>query len=297
MREYVYFSDRLASKILEDNPRGRRSGRKVTFAVRPGGLGGDTTTDWQAPDPEARHSRAEQIDEIIADDAATLWDPNQSAHYLRGRSRAFLGEVVRRPGEHERTAMVGSVYKMDGVDVSLCLFGSRGNLDGAVPGLDPGREFGWFSSSTQGVTQLLRLASTDGPWDSAGVDSDSDASSDLAWTAANIMRTQGLVGNDGRRNSRAPSLRGYTILEGDFEWLARIYYWSPGDIHYGNIAVGAPVYVRTFEEALVTYPTADDQVTRGKAPLAIGMSSPDDPQEFFSPEPRRQGSWRSRFRR
>lgn len=167
--------------------------------------------------------------------------------YLRGRGPAFLADLVGRSGT-PHAAVVGATYLWGGAEVNLCLFGSRQNLDGAVPCVDPTRRQGWFSSHTVGVRQLLTFTSFGGDdWDenaayaaSSGVDDE-----DLVWSAANITRGQGLVGNASRPHSEAPSLRGHTILEGEFEWLARIYWWRADHPDFHNVAVGAPVFVRT----------------------------------------------------
>lgn len=250
MREYVYFSERLARKIVEDNQGAQSSAPKTTLSLRPGGIGGDITWDSSQLDPPTRHAWAQAVDRIVGDHAPWGWDPNGSAMYLRGRSRAFLGDLVGG-AVATNAAIVGATYLWEGSEVNLCLFGSRHNLDGALPSVDPNRRRGWFSSHTVGVRQLLTFASFGGKdWDedlayaaSRGVDDD-----DLVWNAANIMRGQGLVGNGSRLHADAPSLRGYTVLEGDFEWLARIYWWRSGNSDWQNVAVGAPVFVRTISD-------------------------------------------------
>lgn len=248
MREYLYFSDRLAQQVLEDNPSPTRGRRKLSIAVRPGGIGPEMT--WESSDgaPTSRHDVAVAVDNVIAGHAARTWDPNASSRFLRVECEAFLGELRNAKGLH-RSAMIGAVYPYEGETVNLCLFGSRHNLVGTVPDLDPSRELGWFSSTTEGVRLLVSTVPQSADWDeeeqfaaAMGIDD-----SDLAWSAANIMRNQGMTGDGTRPHAGAPSLRGYNILEGEFEILARIFWWATDD-QFGHIAVGAPLYVRSIPE-------------------------------------------------
>jgi hypothetical protein len=292
MREYLYFSQRLAKGIVEDNSLGRTAGAKTTLSFRPGGVGGDVTWGGDRQLPETRHEWAEAVDAVIGDQAAWGWDPNEAALFLRGRSQAFLGELVGGP-HPTGSAMVGATYLADGLEVNLCLFGSRHNLDGTVPDVDPSRRKGWFSSSTVGVRQLLTLVPRDANWDeerafpaAGGVDDD-----DLVWSAANIMRGQGMVGDGNRAHAEAPSLRGFTVLEGDFEWLARIYWWRSGDPQFHNVAVGAPVYVRTASERPWTVYEPLDGRSLDELQLTPGRMSPDMVREAESRPPGRSRPW------
>jgi hypothetical protein len=223
LHEYMYFSERLAKKILEENRETKRRGPKTTLSVRPGGVGGDVTWGEDRGTPSSIGELAGAVDLAVGENAVWGWDPNEGAMFLRGRSHAFLGEF-RGGTLAQHSAMVGATYLWEGTEVNICLFGSRHNLDGAIPNVDGSRQVGWFSSSTVGVRQLLSFMPTGPSWDedrgfdaAAGVDDD-----DLVRSAANIMRGQGLVGDGNRRHATAPSLRGYTVLEGEFEWLARI---------------------------------------------------------------------------
>lgn len=279
MHEYLYFSERLARKIVEENNAPISRGPKKTISIRPAGIGGDITWGDGNRTPATISEWAEAVNRTVDDHAVRGWDPNEGASFLRGRGHAFLGELVGGP-HASSSAMVGSTYRWEGIEVNLCLFGSRYNLDGAVPNVDASRKVGWFSSSTIGVRNLLSLMPTDSTWDetrafehTTGLDEE-----DLVWSAANIMRGQGLVGDDNRKNAEAPSLRGHTVLEGDFEWLARIYWWRSGDPRFHNIAVGAPVYVRTIsgQPWTVYKPLAPGEFLQDQ-PLTPGLMSPDAP--------------------
>lgn len=293
MRDYLYFSERLARAIIGDNCAPRPSTRAVTFAARPFGIGGDVSFSSGTSSRDGRHDTAELVDKIVGDRAPAMWEPNGCFGLLRGRSSMFLGELISAPTDPltRNSAMIGSSYSWEGETVNLCLFGSRHNLDGAVPEVDDTRRSGWFSSSNVGVRALWSLIPKKDEWDEEsafGTLRDVDQA-ELVQNAANIMRGQG--SGHPPDFPDAPSLRGYTILEGHFEWLARIYFSESGDSRFGHVAVGAPIYIRTYSEPWSVYGPVPAGKSVGELPLESGRMTL-DPEIDAQRATKRRLRWR-----
>jgi len=246
-REYLYFSKRMVSELLKDSGYSGSDTTTSTLTIGGPHLGWSRSRSRGAP--KTKHEKAQAVDRLLQDQAVYGWDDNEQATYVRGRGRAFLAELRPWWGEAPEFAMVGSTYLWEGAKIHLCLFGSWSNLKGTYAKQAGKRAKGWHSSSNQGIEALFgfaRAVKAGGPVAAElGGKDDADEYHSLVFNAANIMTGQGLVGDGNRPNATAPSLRGYTIGEGDLEWVARIYWWRSHVLQFGHVAVGAPLYVRT----------------------------------------------------
>src|SRR6202000_3486662 len=224
VREYHYWSQRLVSKLWDDNA----TGRPVKFGLNVGmsNLG----LQIQQPDPlDTKAAQAKVAEEMLSDHIVTDLDYSGPLSYLAGQSQVVLSGLQKPDGDDTgAVTLFSDLRSPEGKRVALCLFGSAHNVCGCDPELPAWRRFGWTSSSSEGVDLLLRAgpdaensSNPDEYWQEAnskfGVDT-----ADICWDAQNICANQG---TDRGWDNDVSWQRGYTL--GPYnaaEWLARIYY-------------------------------------------------------------------------
>jgi hypothetical protein len=264
--EYLYFSERLAETI-EAQQQGRLRGQvetSVDASAQPLGVGVRGRVSYKTGERAQTTSgarRAESLRALLADLTVEGFDPNGVADFVHGESDTWWGSwFVKDEGlQDTQIAYFGSAYTMEsGERVLACLFGSKTNLLGYFGDVQESRLFGWAASTVFGVETLLKLSR---PRDAdATIHSDEDKAfkllgrnddDDLVDTAAAIVVEQGITGDGSEESTYWPRNRGYTIGEGNLEWLARAYIWQTdielyrGKQCFNTVFVGAPIWVRT----------------------------------------------------
>ena len=252
--EYHYWSERLVTKIWQDNVA--RIPDKISFSVGQSvGLSAGFQTLPQQ-DPGTRASRAAVIADLLADQVVTDLDYEGPVVYLAGRSDLVLSSLM---DAHEgvgsgAVTLFADLKSTEGKRVGVCLFGSAKNVCDCDPEPPVWRRFGWTSSTNEGVKLLLlagpNAESADDPatfW-REGADRMRADAREICWNAANICDGQG----DYYGQPVPPWHRGFTIGHfRDVEWLAQIYFSDDqsGDNRerdwFDMIHVGAAFWVRS----------------------------------------------------
>jgi hypothetical protein len=73
-------------------------------------------------------------------------------------------------------------------------------------------------------------------------------------------------------------MRKYTVGEGDVEWLARIYWWQSDVGLFGDVVVGAPLFVRTTTD--IPFDWYQDEFDYDSTELLPGRTGLTMPQQF-----------------
>jgi hypothetical protein len=253
VREYHYWSERLVSKLWEDNVS--RLPDKIQISA---GISNCNVQTQRQDSLDTRAARADAIEDLLADHVVTDLDYIGPLTYLRGRSQIVLSSLRMPQGtDTGAVTLFSDLSGPEGKRVAVCLFGSAQNVCGWDPTPPRWRQFGWTSSSNEGVQLLLKAAANaEGSadpelfWRETAATEKADLW-EIAWNALNICSGQGSYhGNDDRSWHR-----GYTIGHyADVEWLAQIYF-TDHDPKTGNghpslepfdiVHVGAAFWVRS----------------------------------------------------
>lgn len=258
IREYHYWSERLVTKLWQDNVSQLPNKIRLSAGISNLGIQAE-----RQDSPQTRAARAVDIEALLADHLVEDLDYMGPTQYLAGRSYLVMSSL-RNPNGTDTGAVTlfASLRSEQGRRIAVCLFGSANNVCGFEPTVPMWRQFGWTSSSTNGVEFLLRAAANgenskdpDAFWHEAAEEEDTD-DAEICWTALQLCSQQGTYfGNDSR-----PWRRGYTIgYYHDVEWVAQIYFSldaldapEPVDV----IHVGAAFWVRSGSpRAFVPYNT------------------------------------------
>jgi hypothetical protein len=254
VREYQYWSDRLVTKLWQDNVS--QLPDQINLSAGLSNLG----VQVQRQDsPDTRAARAAAVESLLADHIVTDLDYTGPLSYLAGRSDVVLSSL-RNPAATSTGAVTlfADLVSPEDRRVAVCLFGSAQNVCNCDPEPPVWRRFGWTSSTDKGVRLLLKAAtnaegaeSPEAYWHEAIGWEDTDVR-DICWDAMNICSGQGQYhGNDTRAWHR-----GYTIGQYcEVEWLAQIFFTSSGPREgwidsmpyrpYDVVYVGAAFWVRS----------------------------------------------------
>ncbi len=224
VREYHYWSERLVTKLWEDNAYERPG--KLSINVGLSNLG----VQIQQQDPlNTKAVRAASTEALLVDHIVTDLDYIGPLSYLAGQSQVVLSSLQHPDGEDTgAVTLFSDLRSPEGKRVAVCLFGSAHNVCGCDPEPPAWRRFGWTSSSGEGVDLLLQTGpnaenskNPDNFWQETAKKVGVDLY-DICWDAQNICANQG---TDRGHINDVSWQRGYTIghYEGA-EWLARIYY-------------------------------------------------------------------------
>lgn len=257
VREYHYWSERLVTKLWNDNVS--RLPDKIQISA---GVPNFTVQAQQQDSLQTRAARAGTIEALLDDNVVTDFDYVGPVVYLSGRSQVLLSSLRAPSGtDSGAVTLFSDLRSPEGKRVAVCLFGSAENVCDCDPIPPRWRQFGWTSSSTEGVELLLKAAAraetSDDPelfWQESATQEKADLG-EIAWSAMNICSGQGSYHGSDRRSWH----RGYTIGHYvDAEWLAQIYY-TACDLRLGDaygsvrrslepfdiIHVGAAFWVRS----------------------------------------------------
>jgi hypothetical protein len=260
VREYQYWSERLVTKLWQDNITRLPDKMNVSIGLSAGLSSIGFQAQRQDP-PDTRAARAIATEDLLADYLVTDLDYPGPITYLAGRSQLVLSSLQNTNGtDTGAVTLFADLKSPEGRRVALCLFGSANNVCSRDPELPSWRRFGWTSSTDYGVKLLLQAGanaemseSPEAYWHQAAESLNAD-SREICWHAANICSGQGMTG---ARDYNRPWRRGYTIGHySDVEWLAQIYFtndgspdnegsrsWRPEPFHV--IHVGAAFWVRS----------------------------------------------------
>jgi hypothetical protein len=253
-REYHYWSERLITKVWDDNVSEQPGKISVSFGVP------NFNVQVQQQDPlNTKAARAASTEALLADLIVKDLDYMGPVSFLGGRSLIVLSSLRDSSGHNNgAVTLFSDLRSPEGKRIAVCLFGSGSNVCGCDPEPPEWRKHGWTSSSNQGVELLLQAGvnaedsnNPDAFWQATADRQGADLY-DICWNAQNICSRQGMT--PGKRNDLAWH-RGYTIGQYDnAEWLARIYFTyndenaEPGhtlSTRFNVIHVGAALWMRT----------------------------------------------------
>ena len=164
VREYHYWSERLVTKIWQDNVA--KMPDKIGFTVGQSlGLNVGFQTLPQ-PDPETKAARASVIADLLADQVVRDLDYEGPLVYLAGRSDLVLSSLMdsREGVGSGAVSLFADLKSTEGKRVAACLFGSAKNVCDWDPEPPLWRRFGWTSSSNKGVRAASSGCSQRGEW-------------------------------------------------------------------------------------------------------------------------------------
>lgn len=236
--KYHYWSERLATEFWQDNVA-QLPNRINTNAGIP-----QFSIQVQSQDPpQTKAARAVAIQELLADHIVTDLDYIGPCSYLASRSQMVLSSLRDEQGRDTgAVTLFADLQSGQGRRIAVCLFGSAGNVCGCEPTVPAWRQFGWTSSSNNGVELLLDAGAhaedSKDPkafWHQAAEEARTNVV-DVCWNALNICYGQGAYRSDGCR----PWRRGYTIGHyQDVEWLAQIYFTCTELLNVPDIPISA----------------------------------------------------------
>jgi hypothetical protein len=251
VREYYYWSERLVTKLWQDNVSQLRNKLKLGVKIPPG-----VTLETQDQDPlQTRAAHAVVIEALLADHIVTDPDYDGPLSYLARRSQMVLSSLRDDQGNDTgAVTLFADLQSPQGRRIAVCLFGSANNVCGCEPTVPAWRQFGWTSSTNNGVKFLLSAAanaeSSKDPeafWRQAAEEARTD-DAEICWNALNICHGAGTKNYGDCR----PWHRGYVIghYQDGVEWLARIYFTDrdltvPGPAAFDEVHVGAAFWVRS----------------------------------------------------
>jgi hypothetical protein len=147
VREYHYWSERLVAKIWEDNVS--RLPDNVQISA---GISNFNVQTQRQQALRTRAARADALETLLADHIVTDLDYLGPISYLTGRSQLILSSL-RMPQASDTGAVTlfADLGSAEGRRVAICLFGSAENVCDWDPTPPRWRQFGWTSSSSEGV--------------------------------------------------------------------------------------------------------------------------------------------------
>jgi hypothetical protein len=277
--EYYYWSERLVTKLWEDNASGQPDKLSVSASLLNLGV------QKQQSDPlNTRAARAASTEELLTDQIVRDLDYEGPVSYLAGRSLVVLSILESSDGDYPGAVTIFSDMRSpEGKKVAVCLFGSARNVCDWNPEPPEWRKFGWTSSTSEGVRTLLQAAANaensrnpEAYWRETAERQGANLY-EICWNAQNICANQGMA--PGSPYHEAPWRRGYTIGQyEDVEWLARIYF-SYDESHteprrkldtpFDVIHVGAALWVRSSSPDVWTPYTAENiaKLNAAKPPI------------------------------
>lgn len=253
VRDYHYWSERLVTKLWQDNVTKLPDKINVSFG-NPSYFFGVESQSQDTPDTRA--ARASAVEELLSDQIVADLDYAGPTIYLAGQSQVVLSSLRNPSGTDSGAVMLfGRLTSTEGATVSLCLFGSAKNVCDYEPEVPLWRKFGWTSSTNEGVRVLLSAApnaeSEDDPaahW-LASAEQHEAGVGEICKNAENICVGQGQY----HAADVTSWHRGFTL--GHYlnaEWLARIYFTHrrsgkqlPNAEESDVIHVGSALWLRT----------------------------------------------------
>ena len=108
---------------------------------------------------DTRAGRAEAVESLLSDHIVMDLDYVGPFTYLKGQSQILLSSLrATQATDTGAVTLFSGLRSPEGKRIAGCLFGSAQNVCDGDPSPPRWRQFGWTSSSTEGVRLLLKAA-------------------------------------------------------------------------------------------------------------------------------------------